>query len=248
MTRIRTRAASSLVALAACGRFGFSDRVGSDAAMTVDAMSDGAAPHAIAFRQAAGVQNAPGEDATINFSSNVHAGDTLIVAVDVLFSDPTTFAINDTQGNPFTVAVGPGTEVGYAQVLAYAVAASDGPDAITVSPTTIDPAYDIELRILDYAGISTTGAVDVTASAFGSNPGPQQLAAPPLTTTGPDEMLVVFCVGHTGRINASAGYTARSTFDMDLVSDEPAPIAGMYVPTAEAAINGDWTLMAAAFR
>ena len=244
---------AAALAVAGCGRVGFDERLAFDAPRSADASkrtdAEVDAPvRDFAFVQAEGVAGA-NETQNIAFDQPVTAGDTLIAAFDYDAPSGVVPTLFDSQGNTFAIAVPNDGETGYYQELAYAVAGADGRDAVTLS---LDGSAtgSVELRLVEYSGIATRDAIDVTSVAHGTtSTNGNLIVGAPLTTTGADEFLVCFAVGHpSANLSAGTGFTLDSSFDGDVVEHRVGEAATSYTPSAMLAPGGTWTMFFAAFR
>jgi hypothetical protein len=108
------------------------------------------------------------------------------------------------------------------------------------------PAKFVDLRIVEYAGLSATNAFDVGASSSGNGSAATSTA---VTTSAANELLFAAGMTLSEFTAAGAGFTSRviTSPDSDLVEDAPAPSPGSY--TATAPVNASkWLLQVAAFR
>ena len=203
----------------------------------------------IVFSQAsASADNNPeGTTTTVAFMHVLQAGDLIVLCLDYDFdpSVPPAPAIADSQGNAYTLAIGPGTTSGYAQRLYYAFAAAPGADQLTVALGTPDKSF-LEARLVTYRGAS---ALDDTSIAAGAVGGSDAIVdAAPVTAQVAGELILGCEVGDPGTSTVGAESTLRSDLDADVVEDRFAPTPGSYVETADTSSDSLWTFTVASFR
>ncbi len=229
------RCALWLAMLAGCGRLGF-------AREAPDAAPD--APRVISFVQATTNEVMDGSaEVSAPFTGDVVAGDLIVIALDYSFPSTVTSTVADTLGTAYAVAVASDAQDGYAQIM-FAGIASGGPDTITAMLSGPSQNF-IELRVFEYRGITTLDVGSIRTEVPTAD-GP--IAGTPIVTTGSDELVIGFAVGHPGIITAGQGFTLRSLFDGDVVEDQPAPTPGSYQVTAGFSSGDLWTISTAAFR
>jgi hypothetical protein len=176
------------------------------------------------------------------------AGDLLVVAVGWNDTTSTVSQVVDTAGDAFELAIGPATlgsdltqSIYYAANVAVAAAGTNG---VTVS--FVQAANVVDLRVLEYRGLSATGPLDQTANATGNSAGPA--ASPPVTTTSAHAL--VFGAGMSTDLysGAGTGFTERLvTSDGDIVEDRIVSAVGSYAATAPLADPCEWVMQVAVF-
>jgi hypothetical protein len=185
---------------------------------------------------------ASGSPSTLSlaFSANTNAGDLILVAFDYSTA-ATPSSVTDSQGNVFT-AVGnqltsPG---GVRSRVFYAKNIKGGADTVTVN-LTASSSY-LELYMAEYSGLDLANPIDAQASASGSA---GAVSSGNATTNYAGDVIYGFCVGDWV-CSAGSGFTARSTFNGNLIEDEMAGNPGSYAATGSAT-NG-WTMQMLALK
>lgn len=177
------------------------------------------------------------------------AGDLDVVAIGWNDTTSTILAVTDSAGNAYALAIGP-TRLGadLSQSLYYAknIAAAKA-SANTVTVAFAEAAETVDLRIVEYSGLSTTAPLDVTASGSGNDSGPAATAA--VTTTSAHELL--FAAGMTTEVysGAGTGFASRIiTSEGDIVEDRVVSTTGSYSAMADLGESSEWLLQMATFR
>ena len=177
---------------------------------------------------------------SLSFPNNTVVGDLILLGFD--FSTSATLSsISDSQGNTFTQV---GTQLtspgGCRSVVYYAKNIKGGADTVTVN-LSANSAY-IEVYLTEYFGVNQTNPIDAQAGASG-NAGP--VSSGNATTTVAGDVIYGYCVGD-GTCTAGSGFTARSTFDSNLIEDKTAGNPGTYAATGSA--NPGWTMQMVALK
>jgi len=154
-------------------------------------------------------------------------------------------AVTDSQGNIYTLAVGPTRGTNLSQSIYYAKNIKAGNNTVTV--TFNQAAVYVDVRILEYAGLSTTSPLDVTAAATGNNTAPSSGSA---TTTSPNELIFGANTVWTGNTVAGPSFTIRiiTTPDGDLAEDRVVTTAGSYSASSTLWTSGPWVMQMVAFK
>jgi hypothetical protein len=173
------------------------------------------------------------------------AGDLNIVVVG--WND-TTSVVNtptDTQGNTYLLAVGPTTASGARQSIYYAKNIKGGGNTVTV--TFNQAAAAVDVRVLEYKGLSQTSPLDVTAAAVGSSTTASSGSA---TTTSANELIFGADTIATGTPGPGAGFTTRiiTSPDSDIAEDKIVSTTGSYSATAPVSPSGYWVMQMATFK
>jgi len=185
---------------------------------------------------------------TVKYGAAQAAGDLNVVVVGWNDTTAAVTSIADTIGNAYVRAVGPTAYPGQlTQSIYYArniVAASPGANSVTVK-FNVRARY-VDLRILEYSGIDTAAPLDAKAAAVGTA---ALTDSGPLTTTGPNELLVAANIVTGVTQGPGAGFTKRiiTTPDGDIAEDQIAATAGTYRGTAPNS-PGFWVMQMVAFR
>jgi hypothetical protein len=244
------------VALTACGRVDFDASGSAGSAGSADAMPadvrattplDAFFPpvEPITLVQSNGATNFA-TSITAPFDEDVLAGDTIVVAVDIMPAEPIA-SVTDELGNSFAVAQ-PLTSGADAQLAVYyGHIDTGGRDAVTMifGGTTTS-----ELRIHEFTGIATTNPYDTGGLTAGTAPmTPVEISGTPVTTSEADEMVFGFELASTA--DTGPGFDLALSFDDDITEFAIAPNPGNYAITAQltgVTTNQGWELMAAVFR
>ena len=173
------------------------------------------------------------------------AGDLNIVVVG--WNDTTSLANTptDTLGNTYTLAVGPTTASGARQSIYYAKNIKGGSNTVTV--TFNQAAAAVDVRVLEYKGLSQTSPLDVTAAGVGSSTTASSGSA---TTTSANELIFGADTIATGTPGPGAGFTTRiiTSPDSDIAEDKIVSTTGSYSATAPVSPSGYWVMQMATFK
>ena len=185
-------------------------------------------------QQAAGRSSATTAAFSVSFPLATKAGDLIIAGTDFAAAS-NLISITDTQGNyffqPGPVLVSPGKTQ---SAVRAARNIKGGVDTITV--TLSAASAWIELYLVEYSGADITTPIDVQIGAAGPAGNASSGSA---AVNFPNERIFGFCVGDSA-CTTGVGFTARSTFNNNLVEDMPAGAAGPYAATGKA--NNGWTM------
>jgi hypothetical protein len=207
-------------------------------------------PPPIAFVQVA-VNTTSGTASSFSATySNAQAqGDLNVIAIGWNDTTSSVTAVHDSAGNTYSLAVGP---TRYAPDLSQAIyyapnIAAGGAGANKVTVDFDAAANSIDLRILEYSGLSKSSPLDVTSGQAGTGSG--ALSSGKATTTSSRELLVG--AGMTTDIFASSGpgYTERAITTLgDLVEDRIVSSTGSYSADAPDNASTEYVLQLATFR
>jgi len=176
---------------------------------------------------------------SISFPSSSVAGDLILVAFD--FNITATPSVTDSQGNVFTEVGNQLTSPGGARSrVYYAKNIKGGPDTVTIN-LSANSSW-IELYLTEYSGVDQTNPIDAQAGASG-NAG--AVSSGNATTTVAGDVIYGYCVGDW-TCTVGSGFTARSTFNNNLIEDKIAGNPGSYAATGSAT-NG-WTMQLVALK
>jgi chitodextrinase len=185
---------------------------------------------------------------SVPFTQAQTAGNLNYVAIGWIGLPRTILSVTDTKGNAYvpatTVKTGPNS---YAQVIFYAkniVAAAANANSVTV---TFDGLVgNLDVRIAEYSGLSTTNALDVTAGASGTG---TNTASGAVTTTNANDLLVGTNKVENSTTGPGSGFTEElSTFDGDILEYRVVSATGSYEATAPQDSSGGWIMQMVAFR
>ncbi len=185
----------------------------------------------------------------VKYAAAQNAGDLNVVVVGWNDSTSAINSVTDSKGNTYPAAVGPTTQSGNAtQVIYYAsniAAAAAGANTVTVTFNTTVKYPDV--RIVEYSGIATSGALDVAVGASGSSATP---SSGPLTTTNASDLLVAGNYIASNFLRVGAGYTLRvdTSPDDDIVEDQIVAATGSYSASSTQTVANWWVMQLAAFR
>jgi len=185
----------------------------------------------------------------VPFKSAQQQGDLNVVVVGWNDSTATVGTVTDSSGNAYQLAVGPTVYSGTATQSIYYAASivSAAANANTVTVTFNGPAAAADIRILEYAGVSSSSPLDVTAAATGSNASASSGTA---TTSNANDLIVGANLTVTYTTAAGSGFTSRmiTSPDGDIAEDRIVTATGSYAATAPTSPAGPWIMQMAAFR
>jgi len=176
----------------------------------------------------------------LSFPTNTIAGDLIMVAFG--FDTNSTFSsVADSQGNVFTEVGSQLTSPGGARTrVYYAKNIKGGPDTVTIN-LSANSAW-IELYLTEYSGVDQTNPIDAQAGASGTA---GAVSSGNATTTVAGDVIYGYCVGDWV-CTAGSGFTARSTFNGNLIEDQIAGSPGSYAATGSA--TKGWTMQMVALK
>ena len=185
-----------------------------------------------------------GHTCSVAFTGNNTAGNLIIVSAEV-GNNHHVSSISDTEGNTYATATlavtSPGTNVGQ---IFYAQNIKGGANTVTVALDGSTTQYT-DLYLLEYAGLATSGALDVTSTASGTGNSVTSGAA---TTTVQNELIFGYGSGDGGTYSSGFLFNGRSTFDGNIAEDETVNAAGSYTATASLSGSYGWTMSMATFK
>jgi hypothetical protein len=177
---------------------------------------------------------------SLSFPSSTIAGDVILVAFDY-DTNATASSVTDSQGNVFTAVGNELTSPGGARCrVYYAKNIKGGADTVTVN-LSANSSY-IELYLTEYTGVDQTNPIDAQAGASGSA---GSVSSGNALTTVAGDVIYGYC-DSDGACAVGSGFTARSTFNSNLIEDKLAGNAGIYAATGSAT-NG-WTMQMVALK
>ena len=186
---------------------------------------------------------------TVAYAAAQAAGDLNVVVVGWNDSTALVSTVSDSAGNTYQLAAGPTVISGTAsQAIYYAAnvlqsAANNNKVTVTFSAAAVYP----DIRILEYGGIATTGALDVAAGGSGNS---TSSASAAVTTTNANDLLVGANLVLTGTTGPGAGFTQRliTNPDGDIAEDRIVTATGSYSASAPISPAAPWIMQLAAFR
>jgi len=200
----------------------------------------------IGFAQvAASTPQSPVSSLATTFPGAQTAGDLNVVVVGWNDATSNVSNVTDSQGNTYSLAIGPTRGTNLSQSIYYAKNIKSGANTVTV--TFNQAAAFVDVRILEYAGLSTTAPLDVTAGAIGNSTAPSSGAA---TTTSPSELIFGANTVWTGNTVAGPSFTIRiiTTPDGDLAEDRTVTTTGSYNASSTLSSAGPWVMQMVTFK
>ena len=249
ITRLRNIAAVVLIAAAAVSASIISASYAGPAQQAL-LMTNGctpgyATPAPVQGNSAAGATASP--TVSITFTGSQRAGDLNVIAIGWLGTTNTVTAVSDSNGNNYflvpslTVVSGVSSQVVY-----YAPNIASGSNTVTVtfsaSMTTID------LRIEEYSGIASSGALDTSAS--GESTTGTTIVTSAATTRQSSELLVgAVLQWQRSAPTPTGGYTNRvASANGNTIEDRVVTNTGSYTASATQSNSGWWIINMAAFK
>jgi len=155
-------------------------------------------------------------------------------------TNSTPSSVTDSQGNSFT-AIGSQltTPGGSRSRVYYAKSIKGGADTVTI--TLSATSAWIEAYITEYTGVAAS-PIDTQTGATGSAGG---VSSGKGTTTVAGDLIFGYCVADYA-CTAGSGFTARSTFNDNLIEDTTVGNAGAYAATGTA--NNGWSMQMVAIK
>ncbi len=185
----------------------------------------------------------------VHFKSAQQQGDLNVVVVGWNDSTATVGTVTDSSGNAYHLAVGPTVYSGTATQSIYYAAniVSAAANANTVTVTFNGSAAAADIRILEYAGVSSSSPLDATAAATGSSGSASSGAA---TTSNANDLIVGADLTVTYTTAAGSGFTSRmiTSPDGDIAEDRIVTATGSYAATAPTSPAGPWIMQMVAFK
>lgn len=178
------------------------------------------------------------------------AGSLNVVIVAFNNSTSNVQSVTDTQGNTYTLAVGPTVLADFGKLYIYyannIVAADAGQNTVTVVLDAVTPYPDV--RIAEYSGIDPWNPFDVAVGSTGLDTG-LSMNSGSLTTTNADSLLVAGNFVEFHSMEAGENYTMRLvSYDGHILEDRIVSAIGTYEATATVNYPGRWIMQLAAFK
>jgi fibronectin type 3 domain-containing protein len=186
---------------------------------------------------------------SVVYAAGQVSGDLNIVVVGWNDSTAAVSAVTDSEGNPYTLAVGPTVQSGFAsQSIYYApniLSAPAGTNTVTV--TFASAATNPDIRIFEYSGADSVSPVDATAANLGNS---TTSISGLVNTTNATDLIFGASLVQTATIGPGGGFTQRllTAPDGDIVEDQMVAAAGSYSASAPLDPSGPWIMQAVAFR
>jgi hypothetical protein len=186
-----------------------------------------------------GYESFTGTSVSAAFSSNVTAGNLIVLAVGWQ-SSTATASVSDTQGNTYYSAVGPTvtTAIPYATQIFYAVAQSTGSNTVTFTPSA-----SVNQRRLAIHEYSNVNVFDVSSAATGNG---GTFSSGSATTTHATELIFGWGISNNGITSAGSGFTLRETTGSESTEDKVVTSTGSYSVTFPSDSTA-WILQMATF-
>ena len=215
---------------------------------TATYQGSGSTASPIALVQNAGKDAGTTASTTLAFPSTNTAGNLIAVAVRAGGINQV-FTITDTRGNLYRKAVQFNVTLDSVTLAVfYAENISGGANTVQVSSTQ---SGTLRLAILEYSGVATTNALDVTAAAQGTSAAPTSGNA--TTTANGDLVIGVFSTADPANVTAGTGFALRSAVPANpnaklAVADRVQTAAGSAAAAASLGATTTWGSVFAAFR
>ncbi|HYN15287.1 MAG TPA: chitobiase/beta-hexosaminidase C-terminal domain-containing protein, partial [Terriglobales bacterium] len=196
----------------------------------------------IAFVQvAAATPQSSQSTVSVAYPAAQTAGDLNVVVVGWNDTTSNVTQVTDSQGNAYSLAIGPTRSTNESQSIYYAPNVKGGSNTVTV---TFNPAAAaVDLRVLEYKGVNT---LDVTAGASGSGTTSNSGSA---TITTAREL--IFGANTIAKSTKGPGtnFTSRiiTKPDADIAEDRIVSATGSYSATA-ALTGGAWVMQMVTFK
>lgn len=179
---------------------------------------------------------------SIAFKKSQGQGNLNLVVIGWNDSGESVASVTDSKGNSYSIAVGPATYSGQlSQSIYYAKNIAAGSNTITV--TFKGNPSSPEIRIFEYSGANLTTPIDAVVQATGSS---TTMAAGPLTTICPNDLLFAADIGVGTTTGAGPGFTERLLVNGDGVEDEVVGAPGSYNATAPVKPSDPWIMQVVA--
>ena len=217
--------------------------VGQSPSLTVTVSNQATTAKAIAFVQvAASTPQAPTQTVSASFSGSQTAGDLNIVVIGWYQTNATVQSVTDSMGNLYTLAAGPVSSTDNRQSIYYAHGIKGGSNKVTVTFST--PVSYPDLRILEYAGVST---LDKSIGASGNS---ATASAGSVTTTTAKELIFSANDVTSGTKGAGTGFTSRiiTSPDSDIAQDRIVSSVGTYAASAPLSVAAAWVMQTVTFK
>ena len=207
--------------------------------------SSGGGSGAIRFVQVkAATPQTPSSSVSAAYAAAQTAGNLNIVAVGWNDATSAVSSVTDSRGNSYSLAIGPTTGSGLRQSIYYARNIVGGANTVTV--TFNQAATFVDLRVLEYAGLSVSTPLDVAVGAAGSGTAPN---SGPVATTSANELIFGAGMTTTHFTGAGSGFTSRiiTSPDGDIAEDGIVTSTGTY-SAAAGVTSSKWIMQIATFR
>lgn len=200
---------------------------------------------AIAYVQSnVATQSSSGTTLSASFNAAQSAGNFNVLIIAWSSSTTQAPSISDTNGNTYTLVVGPTRSGTSAQSIYYAKNIASGANAVTATFTASVTYRD--MRIAEYSGIDITSPSDGSSGATGTG---TAITSGSFTTTNANDLLVAGDYLGGATIAPGSGYTQRQLSSLSSIyEDQIVGSAGSYAGTATQSATGWYIMQAAAFK
>ena len=194
------------------------------------------------FVQAKSGQISAGTSVPVTFNSSTKSGNTIVVYV--IWNNAGSVVLSDSRGDSFVSVSAPVSwGSGYCAQVFYASKIAGGTDTVTATFRTPVTSFGV-LYVHEYAGISATNPIEVTALASGSS---STLSSGTVKTTTANDLIFGAGVSDNAVTATGSGFIARDLAYGNITEDRIADSAGSYAATASH--NGQkWGMQIVAFR
>jgi chitodextrinase len=184
-----------------------------------------------------------GNVSSATFSAPTTAGN--LIAVYLIWDSTGTASVSDSLRNTYVSAVAPAQwgSGKYSSQIFYTISLGSGVDIVSATFGTKIKSFGI-VYAHEYAGISQTAPVDVTAAAIGTS---GSLASGSASTTIAVDLLFAGGVSTNVVTSPGTGYTARSNSQGNMTEDRIVSAKGSYSATAGNS-GGAWGMQMVAFK
>jgi hypothetical protein len=185
---------------------------------------------------------------SVPYAQGQAAGDLNVVVVGFNDATSTISSVTDSAGNVYQLAAPLTRGSGLSQAIYYAKninAAAAGANSVKVQFSGSVPFVDV--RVLEYSGLSTSNPLDTSASASGTG---ANASSGNLTTSAANETIVGAGTTTGAFGGGTNGFTTRiiTSPDADIAVDKFVGTAGTYAATATQTGSPAWVMQGVAFR
>jgi hypothetical protein len=214
-----------------------------DGSGRIDAMVDARDGSRAGFVQVTSATSNGGVTVNKSYSFDQTAGDLNVVFIGWTSSGSHVTSVTDTAGNAYALGVAEGYGNVLGQTAYYAANIKPGPN--TVSVTFNQTTENLDLRIVEYAGVATADALDTSVSTVSSG---MVATTGTFITTAPHTIVVAGFMMSGAATGAGNGCTERIITGVgNLVEDFEKLTAGGGEATAPQDQNGAYIGQAAVF-
>ena len=180
-----------------------------------------------------------------SYSSAQTAGDLNVVVVSWADATSTIQSVTDSQGHPYSLAIGPTTGTALRQSVYYLKNIAGGTNSVTVAFN--QAAASPDLRILEYSGVDTVSPFDVSVGATGSS---STADSGPIALTNANDLIIGANIVSTKNIVAGAPFTSRlqTGTTANIVEDRVVNVAASYDAWTPLLSSGPWVMQLVAFK